>query len=145
MINGRPITKVSDDPRDHEPLTANNLSLLQSGPTLPPGWINKKDGYSRSRWKQVQYLVDVFQRRWIREYMPTLQERRKWGNENRNFAVNNVVLVLDDHVPCSYWSLGRILEVHQRKRDGMVISVTVKTSVSVLVRPIDKIVQLIGA
>lgn len=47
IINGRPITKVSDDLRDHEPLTPNHLLLLRSGATLPPGRFSKDDGYSR--------------------------------------------------------------------------------------------------
>lgn len=145
IINGRPITKVSDDPRDHEPLTPNHLLLLRSGPTLPPGRFSKDDGYSRCRWKQVQYLADVFWRRWICEYLPTLQKRRKWGNASRNFAVNDVVLVLDDRVPRCCWPLGRILEVYQNKRDEMVRSAKVKTNTSVLVRPIDKIVLLEAA
>lgn len=113
IINGWPITKVSDDPKDPEPLTPNHLLLLRSGPTLPPGRFGKEDSYSCRRWKQVQYLVDIFWRRWIREYLPTLQERKKWGNIDRNFAVDDVVLVLNEIVPRSYWPLGRIIEVYQ--------------------------------
>ena len=128
-----------------EIVTSNHLLLLQSGPTLLPGRFSKDDGYSRCRWKQVQYLADIFWRRWICEYLPTLQERRKWGNTSRNFAVNDVVLVLDDRVPRCSWPLGRILEVYQNKRDGMVRSAKVKTNTSVLVLPIDKIVLLEAA
>lgn len=120
IINGWPITKVSDDPKDPEPLTPNHLLLLRSGPTLPPSRFGKEDSYSCRRWKQVQYLVDIFWRRWIREYLPTLQERKKWSNIDRNFAVDDVVLVLDESVPRSSWPLGRIIEVYQNKRDGMV-------------------------
>ena len=145
IINGRPITEVSDDPKDPEPLTPNHLLLLRSGPTLPPGRFGKEDSYSRRRWKQVQYLADIFWRRWILEYLPTLQERKKWGNVDRNFAVDDVVLVLDERVPRSSWPLGRIIEVYQNKRDGMVRSAKVKTRTSVLVRPIDKIVLLEAA
>ena len=72
IINGRPITKVSDDPKDLEALTRHHLLLLRAGPTLPPGAFTKEDNYSRRRWRQVQYLADVFWRRWIREYLPTL-------------------------------------------------------------------------
>ncbi len=31
--------------------------------------------YIRRRWRQVQYLSDLFWKRWIREYLPLLQER----------------------------------------------------------------------
>ena len=60
IVNGRPITKVSDDPRDPEALTPNHLLLLRSGPALPPGLFTKIDSFSRRRWRQVQYLADVF-------------------------------------------------------------------------------------
>ena len=46
IVNGRPQTKVSDDPRDLEALTPNCLLLLRSGTTLPPGVVRKEDVYS---------------------------------------------------------------------------------------------------
>ncbi|XP_068757491.1 uncharacterized protein [Montipora capricornis] len=145
IINGRPITKVSDDPKDSDALTPNHLLLLRSGTSLPPGLFVKGDNYSRRRWRQVQYLADVFWRRWLREYLPALQERQKWGAAKRNFAVNDIVLVFDDTVPHSSWPLGRVLEVHSNKKDGLVRSVNVKTKTSTLVRPIDKLVLLESA
>ena len=45
IVNGRPLTKVSDDPRDPEALTPNYLLLLRSGPALP-GLFSKGDCYS---------------------------------------------------------------------------------------------------
>lgn len=111
IINSWSTTKVSDDPSDPEALTPNHLLLLRSGPTLPSGWFSKEDNYPSCRWKQVQHLADVYWRCWIREYLPTLQERRKWANAQRNFSVNNIVLVLDERVPLRSWLLGRVLEV----------------------------------
>ena len=89
IINSWSTTKVSDDPTDPEALMPNHLLLLRSGPTLPPGWFSKEDNYPSCRWKQVQHLANVYWRCWIREYLPTLQERRKWANAQRNFSVNN--------------------------------------------------------
>ena len=120
VVNGRPITKVSDDPRDLEALTPNHLLLLRPGITAPPGKFTKDDIYSRRRWRQVQYLVGVFWRRWVREYLPSLQERQRWNKTGRNFVVDDVVLILNDKTPRSCWLLGRILEAYTNRNDGLV-------------------------
>ncbi|XP_068757566.1 uncharacterized protein [Montipora capricornis] len=73
IINGQPITKVSDDPNNFEALTPNHLLLLRTGAPFPPGLFNKTDCYVRRRRRQVQYLSNVFWHRWLKEYLPTLQ------------------------------------------------------------------------
>lgn len=74
ILNDRPLTTASEDPNDLEPLTPNHLLLLKKQPLLPPGLFNKNECYSRRRWKQTQYLADLFWRKWVREYLPSLQE-----------------------------------------------------------------------
>ena len=103
IVNGRPLTKVSDNPKDLEALTPNHLLLPRSGTTLPPGVFRKEDVYSRRRWQQVQYLSDVFWCRWLREYLPSLQERQKWTRPTVNFEVGDIVLVVDKNSPRNSW------------------------------------------
>ena len=55
IVNGRPITKLSEDPADPLPLTLNHLLLVRSGPSLPPGAFVKQDLFQR-RWRQVQFF-----------------------------------------------------------------------------------------
>ena len=144
IINGRPLTKVSDDPKDANALTPNHLLLLKSNECFPPGIFVKSDGYSRRRWRQVQYLADLFWRRWTREYLPILQMRQKWQAVKRNFTIDDIVLVMDESLPRGYWPLARVTEV-TKGRDGLVRSVKVKTSKSELFRPIDKLCLLEAA
>ena len=140
IINGRPLTKVSDDPNDLEPLTPNHLLLLRQNESLPPGLFEKNDTYSRRRWRQVQYLANVFWGRWKREYLPSLQERQKWFRPRRNFTVGDTVIV-DESTPRNVWPIGRITEVFP-DRDGFVRRVRVKTKTSTLERPITKLCLL---
>ncbi|KAK0144648.1 hypothetical protein N1851_016990 [Merluccius polli] len=84
IFNDRPITKLSEDANDLEPLTHNHLLLLRGKPALPPGVFEHHDLYMRRRWRQVQYLSDHFWKKWIWEYLPVLQERQKW-NERKEF------------------------------------------------------------
>ena len=142
IVNGRPITKVSDDPRDYNALTPNHLLLLRGGSAMPPGAFSREDSYSCRRWRQVQYLCNLFWRRWTRDYLPSLQERQKWNKPQRNLAVNDIVLILDENTPRSIWPLGRVIEVYSNRGDGLVRSAKVKTRSTELVRPVDKIVLL---
>lgn len=77
IINSRPLTCVSSNHMDIEPITPNHLLLVRSAATLPPGEFVKEDIYRR-KWRQVQYLANAFWRRWIREYLPSIQLRQKW-------------------------------------------------------------------
>ena len=60
ILNSRPITRESTDPNDLEGLTPNHLLLLKSSLCLPPGLFQKNYVYARRRWKQVQYISDLF-------------------------------------------------------------------------------------
>ena len=90
---GRPLTKVSDDPNDLGPVTSKHLLLLRQNKSLPPGLFEKNDIYSRRRWRQVQYLANVFWARWKQEYLPSLQKRQKWFRPRGNFTVGDTVIV----------------------------------------------------
>ena len=142
IVNSRSITKSCDEPFDCEALTPYHLLLLRSDPCLPPGSFSKEETHSRGRWRQVQCLAEVFWCRWIREYLPQLQARHKWVNPSRSFTVGDTVLVVGERCPRSSWPLGRIVNVHESRRDGLVRSITVKTGASWLGRPINKIALL---
>ena len=142
LLNGRPITKVSDDPKDLHALTPNHLLLTQSNQPLPPGVFHKADVYSKRRWRQVQYLVDIFWKRWIREYIPILQKRQKWLQPKRNVAVGDLVLLTDSSMPRNMWLMGKVVKIVPDKK-GLVRRVQVRTKSSVLERPIDKLVLLL--
>lgn len=74
IMNDRPITTVTSDPNDLEPLTPNHLLQLKSKPVMSPGLFQKGELYSRRRRRQVQY---TFWQRWIKEYLLVMQERIK--------------------------------------------------------------------
>ena len=143
IVNGRPLTVTSDDVKDAEPLTPNHLLLLRSSNALPPDVFQKHDLYSRRRWRQIQYLADVFWRRWVREYLPLLQQRQKWRKEARNLQKDDLVLIMEDQ-PRSKWLMGRVVETFPG-RDNLVRSVKVKHSSGTLERPVQKLCLLEAA
>ena len=93
VLNSRPLTPNSESPADPEALTPNHLLLLRPNLNVSPGVFVKGDLYCQRRWKQVQYLTDVFWRRWLSGYLPSLQERQKWLKPRRNFAVGDLVFI----------------------------------------------------
>jgi len=139
IVNSRPITSVSDDPKDDGPLTPNHLLMMRPGLEEPPGRFVMQDQY-RKRWRQIQYLADLFWRRWLKEYLPALQERSKWLHQTRNLKVGDVVLLVTD-THRGQWPLARVVEV-KTSADGMVRSVKVLANGSTLDRPINKVCLL---
>ena len=60
IINSRLLTTVSKDPSELEPLTPNHLLLPRRALLPAPGVFDSKDVYVRRRWRQVQYLANLF-------------------------------------------------------------------------------------
>ena len=87
---------------------------------------SKEDLHSRKQWKRAQFLANCFWSRWIKEYLPILQERQKWIQKRRNLEVNDIVLVIDKNIPHGCWLLGRCTKVFPG-RDGRVRTAEIKT------------------
>ncbi|KAK0136741.1 hypothetical protein N1851_027094 [Merluccius polli] len=126
---------------DLEALTPQHLLLLKTQPNLPPGLFQTDDNYARRKWRQVQYMSDLFWKRWTREYLPLLQKRQKWNHPSRNFIPGDVVLIVDESAPRGSWLMGRIVKTMEDEH-GMVRKVRVKTKTNELERPITKLCLL---
>ena len=141
ILNSRPLTTVSNDLSDPQPLTPAHLLTLKS-PGGPICETSDRDTYSKKRWRQVQYLADVFWRRWVREYLPTLQVRSKWNEVKRNLKVGDIVLVVDADSPRCSWPLGKVTEVVPDK-SGVVRKAIVKTRNGEVLRPLSKMCMIL--
>ncbi|KAG1714704.1 hypothetical protein GQR58_000941 [Nymphon striatum] len=96
ILNGRPLTKLSDDVLDPTPLTPNHLLMLKEGPSLPPGKFD--EDICKKRWRHVQHLSNVFWRRWLRVYLPELQRRQKWLDVKDNMKKGDLVCKSKDKI-----------------------------------------------
>jgi len=142
MINSRPLTPVSVDPASNEPLTSNHLLLVGRSPDLALEVFKREDNFVRRRWRQIHYLAHQFWIRWTREYLQTLQVCHKWTKLEKNYKVNDVVLIYDEHVPRSKKKMGRTVEVYTDSCNR-VCQVLVKTSAGVLRRPVTKLCRVL--
>ena len=84
----------------------------------------------------AQVMVQHFWKRWLREYLPALRERRKWTNDARNVREGDLALVVDENSPRGCWPLGRVLGVLPGD-DGRVRAADVRT-----IRPVTRTHQL---
>ena len=141
VLNSRPISQTSDDPRDLEALTPNHFLMQRKAIGLPPGMFVKEDCFGRKQWRKVQYLAGLFWNRWVKEYMMSLQESSKWRRQRENLRPGDLVLVAEDKYVRSRWPLARVLQVFPG-RDGKVRSAKVKTASGEFHRPITRLCSL---
>ena len=52
----------------------------------------------------MQFLADHYWKRWIREYVPTLQRRPKWVKSRRNAQIGDLVLLAEDEEVRNRWA-----------------------------------------
>ncbi|XP_065131850.2 uncharacterized protein [Paramisgurnus dabryanus] len=144
IINSRPLIPVSVDPEDPLILTPATL-LTQKYGSCPNVELDHTDLYRR-QWKRVQNLASTFWDRWRKQYLSTLQPRKKWQFKNQDITTGSVVLMKDSQSKRNQWPLGRITKVLP-SGDGRVRKVEIKIvnkgEPKVFVRPITEVVMLI--
>ena len=143
ILNDRPLTPPTSDSNDPEPLTPSKLLLLRPNICFSPGESDPVNIYGSKRWKQAQYLADIFWKRWTREYLPTLQVKQKWLRPRPNLSVGDLVLVIGENSSRGRWPKGIVQEVFP-DRNGNVRQVTVRTATSVLRHDVRKLCLLEG-
>ena len=142
IVNSHPLTHVSEDVTDLEPLTPNHLLLGKHRNWSAIIDTSSQDVFSRKKWRQVQGIRSQFWERWTKEYLPALTRRSRWKKSNPNLNVGELVLVKDEeHTKRGKWPLARITQVFPG-RDNIVRAVEVKTKDGVYTRPVTSLFKL---
>ena len=139
ILNSHPLTPISDNPSDCEPLTPSHFLLQRQNLALPRGCFEREDLYRRKQRRRAQFLA-VFGKRWIREYIPTLQQCQKWIHEKDNLKIGDVVLVVDNSLR-GRWLLDRVIKTFPGQDDKVHVA-EIKTKNSTLTRPISNLCLL---
>ncbi|GFY13539.1 integrase catalytic domain-containing protein [Trichonephila clavipes] len=138
VLNSRPLSPLSLDPNDLNPLTPGHFLTNCAISSFPEPYTASDSLSYHSRWKLIQSLRDKFWNRWSTEYLTHLQTRAKWSVQNPNLMENQLVHLKDRNTKPLDWPMGRILEVFPGS-DGLVRVVNVKTSTGILKRAITKV------
>jgi len=119
IVNSRPLIPASSDP-------ATLLTQKTGSPPIPPGSFGKSDLYGR-QWRQVQHLSNFFWHHWRTQYLPTLQDQRKWQTNRPNIQVGDIVLLKDNQAKRCLWPMGVLINTLP-SRDGKVRKVEIKVA-----------------
>ena len=147
ILNSRPLIVETTS---ELPLSPANILTMKSKVVMPlPGKSSKPDLYSRKRWRCIQHVINEFWSRWRKEFLQTLQERKKWQDIKRNFESDDIVLLRDSDLIRNKWPMAKIVEMF-KDDNGDVRSVNLKVGQSksnevctILEQPVMKIVLLL--
>jgi len=136
-FNYRPLTPVSHSPDGIAALTPMALLSGCIAPPLPPCVFIKDDGHRRS-WRAGKLLSDYFWQRWLKEYLPFLEQRQKWITPTRNLRTGDLGLVSDEHSNRGCWPKA-LVEVTYPDSDGILRRVLVHTTHGRFIRDAGKL------
>ena len=150
ILDDRPLTYVSPDLKDPEPLTPSHLLYGRRIVSLPHP-ITEGDEISdpdygsdsevKGRARTITVLLNNFWRRWRTEYLTSLREfHRTTGNNSQTVKKGEIVLVHDD-APRASWKLV-VIEDTITGHDGLIRAVDIPTGSGKTNRPISRIYPL---
>ena len=95
-VNARPLTNVKSDNEDEDALTPNHFLIGRAFPNIQACVFNENPSLKTKSWTQIRQRLEAIRMRLVREYLPTLNTRRKWTNPESKLEVNDVVWVLEE-------------------------------------------------
>ena len=150
-LNDRPITYVSSEIGDEEPLTPSHLLHGRRITSLPFDYgITSEDltdtdyGSSSDVGRQVKMQALILQRfwnRWRHEYLTSLREFHNTSGTNKQSIKKGEVVLVHDDTHRSTWKLA-VIESLIEGGDGLVRAANIRTSTGCTNRPITKLYPL---
>ena len=145
ILNDRPLTYVSSDPADEQPLTPSHLlygrtitSLTYPDERSDEAEMIVKQDTLNQRSQRVQQITQHFWTRWRNEYLTSLREfHRCKRRDGHRVTVGDVLLVNNDS-PSNTWPLGVVEELIPGG-DGAVRAVRIRIRGGITTRPITKL------
>ena len=148
VLNDRPLTYVSSDVRDVEPLIPAHLLCGRRITSLPhdheenlddPDYVDASA--MREQVDKHTRILNHFESRWKREYLTSLREFHKACGHNKQLVKKGDIVLIHDDKPRLKWKLA-IIEDLLMGNDGFVRAANVRIGNYVTSRPISKLYPL---
>ena len=141
ILNSRPLTHNSSDPKDYTALTPNHFLLGRANNMITLDLFHDKEINSRKRWRQTQVIANHVNQRWLKEYLPQLTLRHRWLINQQSVSTDDLVMIVNENIPRGQWELGRVVQLFPGD-DNQVRVVKVKTAKGEYIRPVAKLCLL---
>jgi hypothetical protein len=140
-LNSRPLCALSDDPNDHATLTPGHFLIGAPIMSLRDPDLAELSLNRLSRRQLIQRMRQHWWSRWSKDYLHTLQQRRKWASARPNLQPSALVILKEEGHPPMQWKVCVIEEVFPGK-DNIVRVASVRCSSTTLKRAVHKLVPL---
>ena len=142
ILNSRPLYPLSDSLDDLEFLTPGHFLIGGPLTAIPEHNLTELPLNRLSRWQLIQNRTQVLWNKWSKEYLHSLQQRRKWFTANHQPHVGQLVLICEVSNPL-HWRRGRIIKLYPGT-DNLTRVVLVKTPSGEFKRPLSKLAPLLA-
>ncbi|XP_075161068.1 uncharacterized protein LOC142233891 [Haematobia irritans] len=136
VLNSRPLSPMSEDPAEITALTPGHFLRRSAMISVPEQCSNNINLINR--WQKLKTIQFNFAKRWKNEYISNFQKRYKWKTEQQNLREGDLVIIKEDNLPPTEWSLGRVVKVFHG-HDSKVRVAELRTQNGTLLRPIVKL------
>ncbi|XP_075157943.1 uncharacterized protein LOC142231210 [Haematobia irritans] len=141
IINSRPLAYVPVEEDNAEAITPNHFLVGSSSGMKPLSMCDDRGIVLRQNWLTSQQYGNIFWKKWLAEYLPSLTCRSKWHEKPKPLEKGDLVIIVDSSLPRNVWLRGRVLET-RLARDGQVRSAKVQTQRGIMERPATKLAIL---
>ena len=138
LLNSRRLTSATSDIRDVESLTPGHFMTGMTTGLTSDTTISSNDRGTGKLWNNVSSIMNKFWTRLLKEYLPTLRQRRKWHSTVDGIEVGDMVWILENNTTTGIWPVGRVQKANKVK-DNVVSFCLVKTSTGDFVKPAIKL------
>ncbi|XP_049886695.1 uncharacterized protein LOC126381237 [Pectinophora gossypiella] len=138
ILNSRPLTPLSSDPNDFEPLTPGHFLIGRPLTSLPSPSLTDVHMHRLDRYQRIEQMRQLFWERWRNEYLSELQQRTKWRINEEGLREGELVVLKEENTPPLKWRMGRIEKLFSGP-DGIQRVAEVKTSRGTLRRAVHRL------